>query len=339
MDPHLAPALDALAGWARGRHGPGARVALLRQVPLTGGHVAGAVTRLDVEVSTEAGTTERVSVVLKRAEPGEMRAMRALREVPERPRELPELLGEGAGATGAWVLMPFFAGGPLNGPIPASVFRALAGVHTAFAGRAGGMDAIPPITQESWSRLCRHVLGRVEEARSAGSHPILDRAVDSLMGRAVDIRLARALDVLPRTLVHGDMHAGNVIVSPDGAAIIDWGNARLGPALLDLANITGMGSPEFQVYLDRCGELTGVAADQRLTTIGFLWATVYVNTAYLAFAVIRDFLGSDGVRRHPPAVVDGMIDRAESALERLGRELSRRESSSDVRSGGNDGCG
>jgi len=36
-------------------------------------------------------------------------------------------------------------------------------------------------------------------------------------------------------LVHGDLHPGNVLMSPDGPVIIDWTNHRIGPRNLDLA--------------------------------------------------------------------------------------------------------
>lgn len=43
-----------------------------------------------------------------------------------------------------------------------------------------------------------------------------------------------------RTLIHGDVHPGNVIVRPDGAGtrvtLIDWGRARLGSPLEDVAS-------------------------------------------------------------------------------------------------------
>jgi thiamine kinase-like enzyme len=42
---------------------------------------------------------------------------------------------------------------------------------------------------------------------------------------------------LPRTLLHGDVHPGNVLVHADQATLIDWGGSRIGPAALDLANL------------------------------------------------------------------------------------------------------
>lgn len=36
-------------------------------------------------------------------------------------------------------------------------------------------------------------------------------------------------------LVHGDLHPGNVVMSPDGPVLIDWTNFRIGPRALDVA--------------------------------------------------------------------------------------------------------
>ena len=37
------------------------------------------------------------------------------------------------------------------------------------------------------------------------------------------------------TLLHGDLHPGNVLLSPDGPVVIDWTNAGQGPAGADVA--------------------------------------------------------------------------------------------------------
>ncbi len=59
--------------------------------------------------------------------------------------------------------------------------------------------------------------------------------------------LKRVVDALPdlrarllapdRTIIHGDVHPGNVIVRPGGGvALIDWGRARIGSPLEDIAS-------------------------------------------------------------------------------------------------------
>jgi len=48
---------------------------------------------------------------------------------------------------------------------------------------------------------------------------------------------SRRLDRLPRgsSLCHGDLHPGNVLIGPSRAVIIDWGNARSGSPVADIA--------------------------------------------------------------------------------------------------------
>jgi tRNA A-37 threonylcarbamoyl transferase component Bud32 len=38
-----------------------------------------------------------------------------------------------------------------------------------------------------------------------------------------------------RSLIHGDLHPGNILLSPDGPVVIDWSNACRGPAAADVA--------------------------------------------------------------------------------------------------------
>jgi hypothetical protein len=46
---------------------------------------------------------------------------------------------------------------------------------------------------------------------------------------STDHRIVHALAVLPPVLVHGDVHAGNVLISPDSAVLIDWGQRSYRP--------------------------------------------------------------------------------------------------------------
>jgi Ser/Thr protein kinase RdoA (MazF antagonist) len=48
----------------------------------------------------------------------------------------------------------------------------------------------------------------------------------------------RRFDDCPHTLIHGDCHPGNIVLTPDGAPIfIDWDAAGWGVALIDLAQL------------------------------------------------------------------------------------------------------
>jgi thiamine kinase-like enzyme len=76
------------------------------------------------------------------------------------------------------------------------------------------------------------------------------------------------VDRLPTTLLHGDVHPGNIILrETDGRAVlIDWGNARTGPAGVDLANcIPSRELPAWHGYWSLVEDLSGypVSAEQR----------------------------------------------------------------------------
>jgi aminoglycoside phosphotransferase (APT) family kinase protein len=69
------------------------------------------------------------------------------------------------------------------------------------------------------------------------------------VGRSDSLRTIS--DTLPRSLVHGDMHPGNIVLRSDGLpVIIDWGNVCVAPPMLDLANIIRIDSTEWDIYLD-----------------------------------------------------------------------------------------
>ena len=120
---------------------------------------------------------------------------------------------------------------------------------------AAWIDAVPRLVelQRSW-------IGATDDIAAAGgqTRPIADLAAavpamldrDGLGGRLdpavreawiaavprlVDACAALiALDV-PDTLVHGDLHPGNIVVSPTGPIVVDWSDAAVGNPFIDLA--------------------------------------------------------------------------------------------------------
>ena len=100
------------------------------------------------------------------------------------------------------------------------------GTSLLLAHRARSLDAMGRAVRQTPGRR------RAALARIAGRY-----------GEVVD-RLA----ALPRTLVHGDFHASNVVVDlsadPPRIAPTDWEAAGLGPGLLDLAGLTSGGWSE-----------------------------------------------------------------------------------------------
>ena len=74
----------------------------------------------------------------------------------------------------------------------------------------------------------------------------------------------------PLTLVHGDFHAGNILVSPDGKlTAVDWEFSRIADPREDLGWFTAIGasmppdlvSEEIDVFCAEYRELTGLGAD------------------------------------------------------------------------------
>ena len=102
-------------------------------------------------------------------------------------------------------------------------------VQVAFAGRAGDLLA----TGMPDARLDAGALAAV-------ARPYLDR-IDGL--RALIGDLPRRLDAvaacgLPDTLVHGDLHPGNVRVDGPRLVLMDWGDATLGHPAHDILRLT-----------------------------------------------------------------------------------------------------
>lgn len=117
--------------------------------------------------------------------------------------------------------------------------------------------------------------------------------------------------MLPKTLVHGDPHRGNLLQDNDAATIIDWGNAKVAPAGLDLAVLRAQGATPSAAYTARL-DAAHQPADRRLLEVERHWADVSAHVAYLGFAA--DHLGAGRVA--------DMIETADAALTRLGTVLA-----------------
>jgi thiamine kinase-like enzyme len=103
-----------------------------------------------------------------------------------------------------------------------------------------------------------------------------------------------AVASLPRTLVHGDPHRGNILLAAGTATLIDWGGARVAPAALDLAVLRAQGAVDLTPYRVRFAELTGGGPPPELLAVEGHWADVYAHVQYLGFAA--DHLGPERVR-------------------------------------------
>jgi aminoglycoside phosphotransferase len=295
--------------WIERQFGVGASADVVDRLPVVGGYSSSLVERLELLVRLPDGGTDKLAVLRKRATDAEVAALRALAEVTG-ATALPQLLAAGTDADGRWVMTPFYAGSTLRTEADVSdeVIASLARLHAHYVGV--NVRGLPVVDRELWRGICSHVSmrlsGLLTDDQLRAPMALVDRVRD-------DPVLLRALERLPRTLVHGDIHANNLLVDGSGASkIIDWGNARLGPAMLDLASISAPDRPSFALYAEAWADATGEVLARRAMYVGFLWATVYVNTGYLGFAAQR--LGLD--------VVTQMIERAEEALAGL-EQVSR----------------
>jgi hypothetical protein len=82
---------------------------------------------------------------------------------------------------------------------------------------------------------------RLDELASFGCH---QRGLDDLRTEAPDFApLCDRLEEydIPDSLVHGDLHHGNMLVVGDRVAVIDWSDAAIGQPFLDLAPVLMIG--------------------------------------------------------------------------------------------------
>ena len=239
----------------------GAPVRVLGRAPLSGGYVAASVEKLDLDVDGWAR-----AVVLKVAGPVEVAAMRAVAVVAGAPKAL--AIGPG------WLVLPFVDAPALGAaePVPEPVWRTLAAVHAHWLGkRARG---IPVVDAAWWAALCDRTLVAVRGGLARTGEQEFVAAEQALLGWRADPVITDCLARLPRTLVHGDAHRGNVL----GDTLIDWGNARVAPAALDLATLRAQGAVPPPWFAEPPGRD---------------WADVHVHVQYLGFAA--DHLGATRV--------------------------------------------
>lgn len=285
----MSPAwLDATA---RALGGP---VTVSGRTPLAGGYVSSGVERVDLQVD---GRAHRV--VLKQATLAEVAATRAVAVVTGGPRPV---------AVGAdWLVLPFVEGPPLaaDGPVPDAVWDLLARVHAHWLGKRP--RGLPVVDAARWARLCDGTLVAVEGASRRTPDPVFDAAATVLREWRTDPSIRTALALLPRTLVHGDPHRGNVL----GTTLIDWGNARVAPPGLDIAVLRAQGGDPDR-YERTFAQLTGGGLPAALRPVQEAWADVHVHVQYLGFAA--DHLGT--------ARVAEMVANAQRARGALGAVLA-----------------
>jgi aminoglycoside phosphotransferase (APT) family kinase protein len=154
------------------------------------------------------------------------------------PVEVPVLVAHGPG----WILMEA-AGGEVGSAADVAPLARLAPVHELFDGSTGIED---PRFRDIFGRERDGLLAAARAEAPAGMPEPLASLLDD------PSPLTAIVDAEPRTLVHGDAWAGNVLVRGPGDYVwLDWEEAGAGPAALDLAVwlygspwVPGSASPE-----------------------------------------------------------------------------------------------
>ncbi|TCC01823.1 phosphotransferase family protein [Kribbella soli] len=141
------------------------------------------------------------------------------------------------------------------------------------------------------SPVVERVIGPV-----SGGVPVCERAYRMLDRFVDDERLLAGLERLPVTLLHGDVHGDNVIVDDLGRPVlVDWGSARIGPAMLDVTLAAGP---------------SGFASYGERSELGRVWATAVNNAMFVGAAAQRSL-----------QVAGEMVIAADQAVDELGTLL------------------
>ncbi|MFI7072823.1 phosphotransferase family protein [Micromonospora sediminicola] len=293
-------------------------IAIGRRHPLAGGVDSPLVERVEVTAVRTTGERDRFEVVAKRASSAEVIALHEIATVPAADA-FPELIDAGTDGSGPWVVTPFYPGStlPWDAEVPEVVFASLARLHHRYLGRSSRLPVDLPRVDESF---CRHALmdfasSWIHDARRKKPHPVHDRALDLLHRWSRDERIHVGLHVLPAALLHGDVYGHNVVVVDDEGTrprLIDWGSARVGPIMLDVALSAEASSGGFSAYLRAWEEVAGCPLDPWQAEAGHAWATAFSNAMFVGAVAAR----------FGPTHAEKMLDKAEAALERFGQLLA-----------------
>ena len=291
----------AVLAWA-GRLKPGASVADCTVRPLAGGAVARRVDQVTLHLTGSHGALE---LVRKEAPAHEIAGLRAAQAVRPEATAIPELVEWGSD----WLITPLAPGSPLasDGAVPANLYATLASLHARYHGGTGLPAAIPRVTAAWWQALCREWVDPRLREHSARHPPATTARALAVINRAANLPAASAvLAELTPTLLHGDVHAGNVLVDTGRATLIDWGSCRVGPAALDLANLVPAESASVARYARKWQELSAQPLTDAIE-LGYRWAALQIPVQYLpwtaAHLATRD--------------VEAALNRIEQALDQM----------------------
>jgi aminoglycoside phosphotransferase (APT) family kinase protein len=171
--------------------------------------------------------------------------MRALAGLLGDPVPSPLAVAAGRG----WMVLPDF-GGPVGWEVPDRVAEEVAGAFARLQVRAAGQ--VGPLLRAGChdrrlERLAAQAEAWLPAVEADGRLPAMDAATwltpqEAAALRAAVPRLRAACEELaghavPPSLVHGDLHLGNVARGPLGYRFFDWTDACVAHPFLDLATI------------------------------------------------------------------------------------------------------
>jgi hypothetical protein len=312
--------LAAVDQWVSSHYGDRASVRVARISEVLGGQTSAMAVALDVMVTDEFSGEKQRELFWKFATPQEACALRAVEDASSvlgvSGGVLPELLSHGTVDEQPWVLLPFYPGSVLRqrDSAPLELAEGLAALHAHFLNDPGPAADLPRVSAEHWREQCSTAARSALESDGEGCGD--GERIARLFNAATETSsVDRALKVLPFTLVHGDVHEANILLANSYCRLIDWGNAKLGPGMLDVANIAAPGSALFDHYMRTLAGFQGRDPDPWLTLVGYEWAQVQICTQYLPYTVHADGL---------PAAVD-LATRMQNALRALSKLLDEPE--------------
>ena len=257
----------------------------------------------------------QLALVQKVTDPGEVQVMLALSELLDF-ETMPEVIDHAWSPNSEeksdnWFITPFYAGTALTfqDEVPAGVVRSLARLHHYFQGQTERFEFLYRIDASFLKNTLANAVKALESAALEAQNPIFEHGLEHLCKTEKNGKIFQALESLPVTLTHGDMHPVNLIRLPGGQTVlIDWGNARIAPAMLDIANLIELDSENWHIYLQAWQEVSGRSIDLRLAQLGYYWGTIMVNTQYLPHAV----------KFAAPEHVGKMVKKTVDAEQRIG---------------------
>jgi aminoglycoside phosphotransferase (APT) family kinase protein len=240
------------------------------------------------------GLTE--SFVQKYSRPQEREAMVLLDSIGDE-HPLPRLLGSGEDKVGLWLLIPYMDGILRKEfTLPDDVIRTLAHVHSRFENEEMLAKVLPRLNADFLVRALDRIQTALDmkEGRSDSHCSFLHDGITRLREAP---QILATVQHLPQTLLHGDVHPGNIIECHSECSVLfDWGNAMVGPAGVDLSNcIASIDTPAWNQYWNIVGQLKNEPVAEEYRAAQFSVGKVMISIQYLPFS-IEHFSESDSER-------------------------------------------